>query len=218
MNQVCRLATIMSILLGAPAFAANPFLDAKDDKPASINVRGNEWNDEYTNGEIPLSARMITTRIASMPWGAIFKIEFVDAKSKASQKRGILPLYFIATDDRIILFDASRYVQVESGVRSQQQDDEDNAAAVKKISAMEKPPDFEQGDVRAIPKGKMNFEEGPYITTIEVKGDECTYLTSHNSGHYTKFVWKKGRGLIEHGSNYGAMRDGFKLKRAASKK
>ena len=152
----------MSILLGAPAFAANPFLDAKDDKPASINVRGNEWNDEYTNGEIPLNARMITTRIASMSWGAIFKIEFVDAKSKASQKRGILPLYFIATDDRIILFDASRYVQVESGVRSQQQDDEDNAAAVKKISAMEKPPDFEQGDVRAIPKGKMNFEEGPY--------------------------------------------------------
>ena len=59
----------MSILLAVPTFAANPFLDPKDDKPVSINVRGNEWNDEYTNGEIPLSARMITTRIASMPGG-----------------------------------------------------------------------------------------------------------------------------------------------------
>jgi hypothetical protein len=64
----------------------------------------------------------------------------------------------------------------------------------------------------------MNLEEGPYTTTIEVRGDECTYLTSHNSGHYTKFVWKKGQGLIEHASNYGAMKDGFKLKRVASKK
>jgi hypothetical protein len=192
---------MMSILLGAPVFAANLFLDAKDDKSASINVRGNEWNDEYTNGEIPLTARMITTRIASMPWGAIFKIEFADLKSRAEQKREIRALYFIATDDRIYLLN-----------------EEDNDAAAKKMSAMDKAPNFEQGDIRAIAKGKLNFEEGPYTTTIEVKGDECTYLTSHNSGHYTKFVWKKGQGLIEHGSNYGAMRDGFKLKRTVSKK
>ncbi|MBV9619012.1 MAG: hypothetical protein JO201_07345 [Verrucomicrobia bacterium] len=208
----------MSILLGLPAFAANPFLDAKGDKPVSVNVRGTEWNDEYTSGEIPLTARIITTRVASMPWGAIFKIEFVDLKSKASQKRDISPLYFIATNDRIILLDTSLYVQMESGVRTKQQDDEDNAAAIKKISAMEKAPDFEQGDIRAINGGKMNFEEGPYTTSIEVKGDECTYLTSHNSGHYTKFVWERGQGLIEHGSNYGAMKDGFKLKRVGSKK
>jgi hypothetical protein len=191
----------MSILLGAPAFAANPFLDANDDKPVSVNVRGTEWNDEYTNGEIPLTARMITTRIASMPWGAIFKIAFADVKSRAEQKREVRALYFIATDDRIYLLN-----------------EENNDAAAKKMSAMDKAPNFEQGDIRAIPKGKLKFEDGPYTTTIEVKRDECTYLTSHNSGHYTKFVWKRGQGLIEHASNYGAMRDGFKLKRAASKK
>lgn len=161
---------------------------------------------------------MITTRIASMRWGTIFKIEFVDLKSRAEQKREIRPQYFIATDDRIILLDASLYVHMESGVRTKQQDDEDNEAAVKKISAMEKPPDFQQGDIRAIANGKLNFKEGPYTTTIEVKGDECTYLTSHDSGHYTKFVWKKAVGLVEYASNYGAMKDGFKLKRVASKK
>lgn len=192
--------SIMSILLAAAAFAANPFLDAKDDKPVSAAVRGTEWNDETTNGEIPLSGKMVTTRIANMPWGAIFKIEFVDLKSRAEQKREITPQYFIATDDRIYLLN-----------------EENNEAAVKKLSGADKPPTLEQTDLRGINTGKMNFEEGPYTTKIEVKGDECTYLTSHNSGHYTKFVWKKGVGLIEHASNYGAMKDGFRLKRVTGK-
>src|SRR6267143_371879 len=131
----CLFST-MSILLAASAFAANPFLGAKDDKPVSADVRGTEWNDEYIQGHIPLTMRMITTRIASMPWGAIFKIEFVDPKSRAKQKREIRPQYFIATDDRIVLLN-----------------EEDNDAAVKKISAMDKPPTFEEGDIRAINSG-----------------------------------------------------------------
>src|SRR5437899_1246149 len=183
-NRIPIQIFTMSILFAAPAFAANPFLDAKDDKPISADFRGTEWGDEIGHN-IPLSARMITTRIASMPWGAIFKIEFADLKSRAKQKRDIPPQYFIATDDRIVLLN-----------------EENNDAAAKKISAMAKPPDFEQGDIRAIASGKLNFEEGPYTTAIETKGDECTYLTSHDSGHYSKFVWKKGVGLSEHASNY----------------
>ena len=82
---------------------------------------------------------------------------------------------------------------------------------------MDKPPQFEQGDIRAIANGTLGFEDGPYTTKIETKSDECAYLTSHDSGHYTKFVWKKGVGLIEHASNYGAMKDGFRLKRVNAK-
>ena len=192
---------MMSILFVTPAFAANPFLDAKDDKPVSANLRGTEWNDENTQGEIPLTARVVTTRIAQMSWGSIFKSEFVDLKSHAKERREIRPLYFIVTDDRIVLLN-----------------EENNDAAAKKISAMEKPPEFQQSDIRAIANGKLNFEEGPYTTKLEVKGDECTYLSSHNSGHYSKFVWKKGVGLVEHASNYGAMKDGFRLKWAVPKK
>jgi len=195
-----RLLPTMSILLTVPVFAANPFLDARDDKPVSADFRGTEWGDEIGHN-IPLSARMITTRVANMSWGAIFKIEFVDLKSHAKQKREVPPQYFIATDDRIVLLN-----------------EENNEAAAKKISTLDKPPDFEQADIRAIASGKLNFEEGPYTTTIEAKGDECTYLSSHNSGHYSKFVWKKGVGLIEHSSNYGAEKDGFRLKRSGSKK
>ena len=208
----------MSILVAASAFAANPYLNAKDDKPVSAEFRGQEWSDENTNGEIPLSARVVTTRVASMPWGAIFKIEFVDLKSRAKEKRDITPLYFIATDDRIVLFDASQFVEVESGTQTTEQVEKDTAAAIKKVSSMEKPPDFEQGNIRAINRDKFHYEEGPWTTDIVVKGDECTYETQHNSGHYQKFVWKKGAGLVDHRSNYGAARDGFRLIRSASKK
>jgi hypothetical protein len=53
--------------------------------------------------------------------------------------------------------------------------------------------------------------------TIELKGDQCIYLSSHNSGHFKKAVWKKGVGLVEYSMGYGAMADGFRLKRTESK-
>jgi hypothetical protein len=193
----CRIVTMtMAILLSASAYAANPFLDARDDKPVSAKFRGTEWSNDTSNEEIPLTARVITTRLAKMSWGAIFKIEFTDLKSRATKKREILPDYFIVTDDRIVLLN-----------------EENNDAAVKKISAMDKAPTSEEADVRGITSGKLDHEEGPWTTTIEVRGDECTYLASHNSGHFAKIVWKKGVGLIEYAMGYGAMADGFRLKR-----
>jgi hypothetical protein len=196
MNR-CRIATsTTSILLLASAYAANPFLDAKNDKPVSAKFRGTEWSDEIGRDEIQLTARVVTTRIAKMPWGAIFKIEFTDLKSRAEKRREIRPDYFIVTNDRIVLLN-----------------EEDNEDAAKKISTMDKPPTFEDGDVRGITSGKFDHEEGPWTTTIEVKGDECTYLTSHNSGHFSKIVWKKGAGLVEYASGYGAHADGYRLKR-----
>jgi len=193
----CRYAVLCgSILLPVSALAANSFLDAKDDKPVSAKFRGTEWSDEIGRDEIPLTARVVTTRIAKMPWGAIFKIEFADLKSRAKKHREIRPDYFIVTDDRIVLLN-----------------EEDNDDAVKKISAMDNPPTFEDGDVRGITSGKLDHEEGPWTTTINVKGDECAYLTSHNSGHFSKIVWKKGVGLIENASGYGAHADGYRLKR-----
>jgi hypothetical protein len=189
-------ATIMTTLIPVLGYAANSFLNTPDDMPVSAKFRGTEWSDDIGEQDIPLTARVVTTRLAKMPWGAIFKIEFTDLKSRAKKRREIPADCFIVTDDRIVLLN-------EQG----------NEDAVKKISTMDKPPTFEDGDVRGITSGKLDHEEGPWATTIEVKGDVCTYLTSHNSGHFSKIVWKKGVGLIEYASGYGAHADGYRLKR-----
>src|SRR6266516_6106127 len=130
------------MLLAVSAFAANPFLDAKDDKPVSAKFRGTEWGDEIGRGEIPLTARVVITRIAKMPWGAIFKIEFTDPKSRAKKPRQIRPDYFIVTDERIVLLN-----------------EEDNDAAAKKISALNQPPQFEPGEIHGVTSGSFNYDD-----------------------------------------------------------
>lgn len=189
---------MVTALVTANLYGANPFLSAADDKPVSVTFRGTEWGDNIGQKDIPLSARVVTTRLARMPWGEIYKIEFKDLKSRAKAHREIPAEYFIVTDDKIVLLN-----------------EENNDAAVKQTAAMEKPPEFEQGNIYGIVKGDFSYEEGPWETKIELKGDQCIYLSSHNSsGHFKKLVWKKGVGLIEHAAGYGARQDGYRLKRA----
>ena len=192
----------ISISLTVSAYAANPFLDAEDGTPVLANFRGTEWNDEFPEHDIPLTARVITTRIAKMPWGAIFKIEFTDLKSRAPEEHEVPPLrYFIVTDDRIFLLN-----------------EEDEEAAAKKISALDKPPEFEPNDIYGITTGSFEHQEGLWKTTINLRGDVCIYEANHPSGHLKKVVWKKGVGLIEYAQGYGAGREGFRLKRSTPKK
>jgi len=224
--MICRrvIIAIITILFAGSLYAANPFLDAKNDQPVSANFRGTEWSDDFSDEiphEIPLTARVVTTRVAKMPWGAIFKIEFVDLKSRAPQPRRNQPGpdYFIVTDDRIVLLNTALYVHFESGLRTMQQVEEDNEAAVKKISAMDKAPEFDPGDVYGITSGSLSHdqEDGLWKTTIRSKRDLCVYEASHPSGHFKKIVWKKGVGLVEYASNYGASREGYRLKRITNR-
>ena len=96
--------------------------------------------------------------------------------------------------------------------------EEDNDCAVKKISAMDKPPEFEPNHIYGITTGRFEHQEGLWKTTIRLKGDLCTYEASHPSGHFTTVVWKKGVGLVEFAMGYGAAREGFRLKRSTLKK
>src|SRR5207253_18280 len=191
----------VSILLTGSAYAANPFLDAPDDKPVTAKFRGTEWGDNISQEEIPLTARVVTTRVAKMSWGAIFKIEFANLKSSAREPRKIEPQYFVATDDRIVLVN-----------------EENIPAAIKRISALDKPPEFESGEIYGITSGSFNHEDGLWKTTIRLKGDLCVYEASHPSGHFKKVVWKKGVGLVEHASGYGARADGYRLKRTTARR
>ena len=188
--------TTFPILFSVAAYAANPFLDAANDQPVSANFRGTEWSEDIGDKEIPLTAQVKTTRIAKMPWGAIFKIEYTDLKSRAEKQREIRPDYFIVTDDRIVLLN-----------------EEDKDAAAKKISALDKPPEFQPNDIDGITSGNFEHQEVNWKTTIKVKGDLCIYEETHPSGHFRTIVWKKGVGLVEYASGYGAAADGYRLKR-----
>ena len=186
----------MVSLLPLLGHAANPFLAASSDQPTSAKFQGTEWSDDIGQEDIPFTAKAITTRVARISWGAIFKIEFTSLKSRAEKQREIRPDYFIVTDDRIVLLN-----------------EEDNNAAVKKISALDKPPEFEPNDIYGITSGSFEHQEGEWKTTIKLKGDFCVYEASHPSGHFKKMVWKKDVGLVESASGYGAHADGFRLKR-----
>ena len=203
-----QIATItISVLLPVSVYAANPFLDAKDDKPVSAKFQGSQWGDDIEEEEIPLTIDVATTRVSKMPWGAIFKIEFADVTSRARNPAGVRPKlreirpdYFIVTDDRIVLLN-----------------EEDNDAAVRKISALDKPPEFKPGEIYGITSGSFDHEDGLWKTTIRLKGDLCIYDSSHPSGHFKKIIWKKEVGLVEYASGYGAHADGYRLKRMATK-
>jgi hypothetical protein len=199
MNRGWIATLTTSVFLPVCVYAANPFLDAPDDNPVSAKFRGTEWGNQIDQEEIPLTARVVTTRMAKMPWGAIFKVEFTDLKSDAPEPRKITPDYFIVTDERIVLLN-----------------EEDNDAAAKKISALNQPPQFEPGEIYGITSGSFNYDYGPWKTTITLKGNLCVYDASHPSGHFKKIVWKKGVGLVEYASGYGAHADGYRLKRTTT--
>jgi len=200
-NCVRLIIAIFAILFSVAAYAANPFLDAPNDQPFSAKFRGTEWSEDIGAQEIPLTGRVVITRIAKMPWGAIFKIEYTDLRSRAEKQREIQPDYFIVTDNRIVLLN-----------------EEDNDAAARKISAIDKPPEFQPNDVYGITSGNFEHQEGNWKTTIKVKGDLCIYEATHPSGHFRKIVWKKGVGLVECASGYGASADGYRLKRVTVRK
>ena len=190
----------MSILLTGCAYGANPFLDSPDDKPVSAKFRGTEWGDNIDEGEIALTARATTTRIAKVWWGAVFKIEFSDLRSRAPEPRKISPDYFIVTDERIVLLN-----------------EENNEAAVKTVSGMDQPPEFEPSHIYGITNGSFSHEDSLWKTTVKLKGDLCIYDSNHPSGHFKKVVWKKSVGLIEYSMGSGAMANGFRLKRTAGR-
>ena len=167
MNRRRIAAVTMLVSLVVSAYAANAFLDALDDKPLSAKFRGNEVERRRSRELKTYPAPDMTKRVANMPWGAIFKIKVTVSKSHAKKTPQIRPDYFIVTDKRIVLLN-----------------EKDNDEAVKKISAMDKAPMFEERDVRGITDGKLSYEDGPWTTTIEIKGNECIYRASHNSGRF----------------------------------
>lgn len=184
------------LALALTALAENPYLNHKDDAPVTRQFSGKEWGDdlEIPPGKdgIPFQAKVTTQRVASMPWGAIYKITFDPAPSK----REISPYYFLATDGEILLLASA-----------------DMDREIRVISGMAKQPSFEKSDVWGLSKGSLKVSDGPWVTTITVRGDVCLRQAIHGgSGHVGRVEWRRGYGLVEFAMGRGAMADGFELK------
>ena len=54
---------MMTLLISASGYAANPFLNTPDDKPLSAKFRGTEWSEDIGEQDVPLTARVVTTKI-----------------------------------------------------------------------------------------------------------------------------------------------------------
>lgn len=186
---------ILALLtLAATALAANPYLDLKDGQPITQSYAGKEWGDEIaapTEEGVDFSAKVTMQRVAAMSWGEVVKVTFEPKGSRVIQ-----PMFLLVTDGQILLLNA-----------------EDMDKEVKAIADMKKQPKYQKGDVRALASGSLNFQDGPWTTKLTTKAGTCTYLSSHNSGHFSKLVWSKGAGLVEISHGQGAMQDGFRLKR-----
>lgn len=180
--------------------AANPYLKATGEEPAVASFQGKEWGDEIESDHSPLSAQVTTQRVATMPWGALFKITFSDVKSKV-KPRELRSWLFLATDERIVLINEAN-----------------EAAAIKQLSSLPEPPKAADEDVYGLTKGRLKHSDPPAQSEVTVKGDLTIYRWTHSSGHFTRFVWKKDVGLLEYASGEGARADGFELKRSTEKK
>ena len=195
-----RTAGVFLLMIGAlqaGCFAGNPFLKSGE-PPSSVEFRGVEWNEDDAPKDVPLTARVVKKQLAKTSWGGVFEVSFEDLNSKASKKREIKPLYFVVTDEIIALLNEEKMDE-----------------AIRRIAALEKAPALADGDIYGISHGSKKFADARAKTTITTEKGICTYLYSHESGHFTKLVWKKGAGLVEYGQGYGAHQDGFRLKRIA---
>ena len=193
------LSAVAVLLVGSlSANAANPFLKARDDRPVTVELRGTEWGDDINGHEAPLSATMVTRRVAAMSWGAVFQVRFEQIESRSQPPRKIKPEWFVVTDGRIYLLNET-----------------DNLEAVARLQKLGTAPDFEEDTVYAVSRGTFSHADPPWETIVRTKGDLCTYLSTHNSGHFKKIVWKRGAGLVEYSMGSGAEADGFRLKRVA---
>ena len=188
---------LSALLFATSAWAANPFLNAADDQPVGANFTGTQWGDAIAQGERPLSARVVTTRLAQLPFGAVFKIDFIEVADQGAPPRRLAPWYFLATDGEIVAIK-----------------DENPGAVIASLKRLAKAPPRVAQDIYAVSRGSRTYRlDKLSIARLTANGARCIYKWTHNAGHFTTLVWQRGVGLIELAQGRGARADGFRLVR-----
>lgn len=112
-----------------------------------------------------------------------------------AEEARIRPEYFIVTDNRIVLLN-----------------EEDNDATAKKISGLDKPPDFEPNIFTVSPAATSSTRRESGKRQSNCK-ETSAFMRRVIPPNISKIVWKKGVGLVGYAGGYGAHADGYRLKR-----
>jgi len=180
----------------------------------SINFKGTEWNnDEETsdgkkikftgkkiksedNDEYELSAVLTIKKLFQNEDGTAYHFHF-NFKSELATTLTHSEQYYFATPDKI--YRIGYYEKKE----------------MKKIIMSKKLPQKPgQEELVCVSDGKIKFENMPWITTIEQADSKCAFNSWHDgSGHFSKIVWSKNKGITEYAFGYGAHRYGARLER-----
>lgn len=177
---------------------ANPYLSAADDKPVTAAFSGTEWGDDIGPKERPITARVVTTRLAALPFVSVYRIDFAEVRSAAGTTRQIASRHFVVTDTEIALLQ-----------------EEDIDAAIARLKALTKMPGLSTPDLRAIVSGRRKLtRDATSNSSLTVQGPRCTYQYTHSAGHFTTMIWQRGVGLVEYAQGRGARADGFRVQRA----
>ena len=187
------------LLVGTSARAANPFLSAADDQPVGANFTGTRWGDATAEGERPFSARVVTTRLAQLSFGAVFKLDFIEVADKGAPPRRLPPWYFLATDGEIAVIK-----------------DENPGEVIARLKRLTKAPPLVAQDIYGLSRGSRTYKlDKLSVARLTVTGARCVYKRTGAAGHFTTLVWQRGVGLVELAQGRGARAEGFRLVRAA---
>lgn len=194
------VAIVLGVLLVATsAGAANPFLGAADDQPVGANFTGTRWGDATAEGERPFSARVVTTRLAQLSFGAVFKIDFIEVADKGAPPHRLPPWYFLATDSEIAVIK-----------------DENPGEVIARLKLLTKAPPLVAQDIYGLSRGSRTYRlDKLSVARLTVTGARCVYKWTGAAGHFTTLVWQRGVGLVELAQGRGARAEGFRLVRAA---
>lgn len=191
----------------------------KDVSPLrQYTYKGTIWNDAMVmegnkdldaDGQLGVRATLNVTEVAKLIKGKVYKLQFSIYNAKNNSKEQDQRLYLWVTKDKI--YDLSP-VNISDYKKFTKNGEFSYEKYVKYLEEKGQLPSTEKNYVR-FSRENMKFtdESGLWETEIKNKDNICTYLSSHNSGHYLQYTWEAGKGLTEYSSGIGAMREGFEL-------
>lgn len=183
-----------------------------------FTCEGTIWGDvNLPNGEIEditeedVKANLVVTEVAKLIKGKVYEFNFSIQGDKVNPVYKEQELFLWVTSDGIYKLSppADNFNKKDFVIDG----NFDNLGHIKMLEKSGQLPNNDKSLIRCSPEN-MKFKDSEnslWETEILVKDNICTYVRSHNSGHFEKFVWELDKGLTNYSWGQGAGLSGMKL-------